>query len=225
MKDLRINNNIKKHIKNGVLFLDKNRVLIDDDVKIDSGVVIGAGVTIRGNTEIGKNSEILGDTYIENSTIEEGVSIKSSHISNSEIGENSSVGPFSHIKQNSRIGKRCRVGNYVEIKNSTLGDNSKCAHLTYIGDAEVGEFVNIGCGVVFANYDGKKKNKTVVGNNVFIGCNCNLIAPLIIEDNCYIAAGTTVTNTLPHKSFCIGRVKQEVKSIEECSFLNNLNIK
>lgn len=214
-------NVIKYHIKNGVLFLDKRSVVIDEEVSIGQGAIIGGNVILKGRTEIGKNSEITGDCYIENSKIGENVRLKSSYVSDSEVGNKTTVGPFSNIKQNSKIGEGCRIGNYVEIKNSILGNYTKCAHLVYIGDAEVGNYVNVGCGVIFANYDGKKKSHIVVGNNVFIGCNCNLVAPLKINDNCYIAAGTTVTKDLEQETFCIGRARQETKNISECDFLNS----
>ncbi len=178
---------------------------------IGKNCILDKRAKIGENVEIGNNCEIEGDCFLQNAKIGDNVKIKSSYILDSEICSNTTVGPFSHIKQGSKIGERCRVGNFVEIKNSTLGDGTKCAHLTYIGDAEVGKRVNVGCGVVFANYDGKKKHKTVVGNDVFIGCNCNLVAPLTIENNCFIAAGTTVTKDLPLNSFCIGRSRQEVK--------------
>lgn len=216
---LNMNKIIKKHIKNGVFFLDKEKVLIDDEVKIKQGTVIGSGVVIKGSSEIGENSEITGDCYIENSKIGDSVKVKSSYIIDSEVGNKTTVGPFSHIKQKSRIGENCRIGSYVEIKNSVLGDCVKSTHLAYIGDAEVGNSVNIGCGVVFANYDGKTKSHTFVGKNVFIGCNSNLVAPLNIADDCYIAAGTTVTKDLEKNNFCIGRVRQENKNINDCDFL------
>jgi bifunctional UDP-N-acetylglucosamine pyrophosphorylase/glucosamine-1-phosphate N-acetyltransferase len=202
---------ILKHKKNGVLFLDATDVAVDNEVKLGKGVVIGSGVKLFGKTEIGQNSEITGDSVLENAKIGSNVKIKSSYISDSQVGDKTSVGPFAHLRKNSVIGAGCRVGNFVEIKNSTLGNNTKCAHLAYIGDAEIGNEVNIGCGVVFANFDGKVKNRTIVGNRVFIGCNCNLVAPLKIDNDCFIAAGTTVTQDLPPDSFCIGRVRQEVK--------------
>lgn len=210
---------IKKHIKNGVLFLDRTSVYIEKDVKIGRGAVIGAHVALKGKTEIGENAEITGDCYIENSKIGDSVILKSSYVTDSEIGNKTTVGPFAQVRQKSRVGESCRIGNYVEIKNSILGHGTKCAHLAYLGDAELGNSVNVGCGVVFANYDGKKKNRTIVGNNVFIGCNCNLVAPLKIADNCFIAAGTTVTKDLEPDTFCIGRVRQESKNKSDCDFL------
>lgn len=218
-----MNKIIKKHIKNGVLFLNKDKVLIDDEVIIEKGVVIGSGVIIKGNSQIGENSEIIGDCYIENSKVGKDVKVKSSYIIDSEVSDKSTIGPFSHIKQSSKIGASCRIGSYVEIKNSTLQDHVKCAHLAYVGDAELGNNINVGCGVVFANYDGKRKNRIVVGKNVFIGCNVNLVAPLNIADDCYIAAGTTVTKDLDKSSFCIGRVRQESKNINDCDFLKFLS--
>ena len=162
-----------------------------------------------------KNSIIRGKlkgvNVIENSLVEKGAEIISSHIFESTIGENSKVGPYAHIRPKCKIGKNCRIGNFVEIKNSAIGDNTKIAHLTYVGDARIGKNCNIGCGVVFANYNGKEKNKIIVGNNVFIGSNCNLIAPLIIPDNVYICAGTTVTRDLQEYDFVIGRCRETIK--------------
>ena len=186
-KYLKQNSSISKNSK-----IDKNVKLVGECV-IEDGVVI------------------TGDCYIENSIIRSGCDIKSSYIISSEVGKNSTVGPYAHIKQNSKIGENCRIGNFVEIKNSTLGNFTKCAHLSYVGDSSIGERVNIGCGVVFANYDGKKKHRCCVGNDVFIGCNCNIIAPRTIDDNCFIAAGTTVTKDLPKNFFCIGRAVDEQK--------------
>ena len=163
--------------------------------------------TLVGNCIVEDGAVIFGECYLENAIICKNANIKSSYISDSEIGQETTVGPFANIKANSKISNNCRIGNFVEIKNSTLGSWTKAAHLVYIGDAEVGERVNIGCGVVFANYDGKNKHRCKVGNDVFIGCNCNLIAPRKIGNNCFIAAGTTLTQDLPNNSFSIGRQK------------------
>ena len=179
--------------------------------EIPKSTKIGKNVLIVGECEIGKNVKIVGDCYIENSKIGDNCEIKSSYILSSSVGQNTTVGPYAHVKQNSTIGANCRIGNFVEIKNSTLGNKTKCAHLTYVGDATIGDGVNLGCGVVFANYDGKKKHRTTVGNDVFIGCNCNIIAPIEIGNNCYIAAGTTVSKNLPENSFSIGRVKDNFR--------------
>ena len=183
----------------------ENLVQISKTAKIDNNV------KFVGKCIVEDDVEIHGDCYIENSILKSGVVVKSSYITNSTINKNTTVGPFAHIKQNSYVGENCRIGNFVEIKNSTLGNGTKCAHLSYIGDATLGERVNVGCGVVFANYDGKKKHRSTIGNDVFIGCNCNIVAPRTIEDGCFIAAGTTVTNNLPENSFCIGRQKDSYR--------------
>lgn len=160
--------------------------------------VIKAGATIKDNSII-INSQV-GASIISNSVIEDSI-----------IGDNVTIGPYAHIRLNSNIGNNCRIGNYVEIKNSLLGDSTKCAHLTYIGDANVGSNCNFGCGTVTVNYDGINKNKTVIGNNVFIGCNANLIAPIEIKDNAFIAAGSTITDNLDIDDFAIARARQVTK--------------
>ena len=172
---------------------------------------IEKSVKIVGDCLIEDDVIISGDCLIENSVVRKGAKVQSSYIISSEIGEKTTVGPFAHIKQNSIVGNNCRIGNFVEIKNSILGNGTKCAHLSYIGDAELGERVNVGCGVVFANYDGKKKHRSKVGNDVFIGCNCNIVAPRVVEDGCFIAAGTTVATDLPKNTFCIGRERETIK--------------
>jgi bifunctional UDP-N-acetylglucosamine pyrophosphorylase/glucosamine-1-phosphate N-acetyltransferase len=160
--------------------------------------VIKAGATIKDNSII-INSQV-GASIISNSVIEDSI-----------IGDNVTIGPYAHIRLNSNIGNNCRIGNYVEIKNSLLGDSTKCAHLTYIGDANVGSNCNFGCGTVTVNYDGINKNKTVIGNNVFIGCNANLIAPIEIKDNAFIAAGSNITDNLDIDDFAIARARQVTK--------------
>lgn len=184
---------IYRHLENGVIIFDDN-VQIDDTVQIEKGATIEGDAKLCGNT-----------------VIRQGAHIKSSRIEDSFIGQNTTVGPYSYIRMNSEIGNNVRIGDFVEIKKSKLNDNTKVAHLCYIGDAEVGKNTNVGCGTVFCNFDGVNKNKTYVGNNVFIGANTNLIAPVSVGDNVFIAAGTTVTNDLDDDAFCIGRVKQTVK--------------
>ena len=168
-------------------------------------------VKIIGDCKIAKDVVIYGDCYFENCEIESGCIIYSSYIKNSYIGKNCIIGPYSHIRPNCNIGENVRVGNFVELKNATIGNNTKVAHLTYIGDAKIGKNCNVGCGVVFCNYDGKTKHKTSVGDNVFIGSNVNLIAPIDVGKSSFIAAGTTVTKDVPNDSFVIARVRQENK--------------
>lgn len=129
-------------------------------------------------------------------------------IIDSKIGSDTTVGPFAYIRPESVIGNNVRIGDFVEIKKSTIGHNTKVSHLTYVGDAEVGENCNFGCGTVTVNYDGKNKNKTIIGNNSFIGCNTNLISPVKVEDNTYIAAGSTITNDVKEGELAVARAKQ-----------------
>ena len=179
-----------------------------------------AGVTLVDptNTYIAPNAIIGRDTtiykpnsYLENAKIGNGVKVLSSTISDSKIGDFTSVGPYAHIRNNCDLGEHVRVGNFVELKNTTYGDGSKTAHLSYLGDAEVGKNTNIGCGTITVNYDGKNKYKTKIGSDAFIGCNSNLIAPLEIGDGAVVAAGTTVTENAPDDTLVIARVKQENK--------------
>lgn len=222
MKNFKNRRAIKEHVKNGVLFLDYKSVVIDEDVKLGKGVLVGANVVLKGKINVGDYAEIF-DSYIEDSAIGSRTIVKSSYIIDSEIGDKTTVGPFSHIRQKTKIGQGCRIGNFVEIKESIIGDYTKCAHLAYIGNAKVGKNVNVGCGVVFANFNGKIKQQTVVGNDVFIGCNTNLVAPLTIGDGCYIAAGTTVTKNLDKDNFCIGRVRQESKLKMQYDFFEDID--
>lgn len=169
------------------------------------------------------NSIIKSYNVLKNCIID-GAEINASNITNSKIGKNASVlysylfgsnvesgakiGVFSHLREGSNIGENVRIGNFVETKKSDIKNGSKVSHLTYVGDAEIGENVNVGCGTVFCNYNGKIKQKTVVGNNVFIGSNSNLVAPLVVEDNSFIAAGSTITQKVPSKCLAIARARQ-----------------
>ena len=193
----------------GVNFVDIESVYIDDTVEIGKGSFIGPCVTLEGNTTLGDNCSIYQNTRIVDSVIGEGTQVQGSVIISSEIGSNTSIGPFAYIRPGSKIGNNCKIGDFVEVKNSTIGDGTKSAHLTYIGDADLGEDINLGCGVVFVNYDGKNKYRSTVGDGAFIGCNSNIVSPVNIEEGAYIAAATTVTKDVPKDSLAIGRSKQE----------------
>ncbi len=164
-----------------------------------------------GTCKIGDNVVIYGDCYLQDCEIENGTTVRSCYVISSKIGRNSTIGPYAHIRENSVIGDNVRVGNFVEIKKSFIGDGTKIAHLTYIGDCTVGKNCNFGCGSVICNYDGKQKHQTEIGNNVFIGSNVNLIAPIKIDDNSFIAAGSTVTKNVQKDTFVIARAKQQEK--------------
>ena len=198
----------RKHMDNGVTLINPSVTYIGADVKIGRDTIIYPGNTIEGNTEIGTGCIIYPNSRINNSIIENDVRIESSVIVDSKIGSCTTVGPFAYIRPQSVIGNNVRIGDFVEIKKSTIGNNTKVSHLTYVGDAEVGENCNFGCGTVTVNYDGKNKNKTIIGNNSFIGCNTNLISPVNVEDNTYIAAGSTITNDVKEGELAVARAKQ-----------------
>ncbi len=188
-------------------YKEKN-IVISDNAKIGKNVKISYNVCILGDSVIEDDVEIGANSVIENSYIGKGVLIISSFIKISEIGAGTTIGPFAHVRDNSKIGENCRIGNFVEIKNSIIGRGSKMAHLSYIGDAEMGVCCNIGCGVVFCNYNGKIKQKSYLGDNVFVGSNCNLIAPVVLSDNAYIAAGSTINKDVDVGELAIARARQ-----------------
>lgn len=202
----------EKHIEAGVDIFDIDNVYIEEDVRIGEGTVIGPCVRLEGSTVIGKDCKIEQNSRIVNATIGDDVSIDNSVILDSSVGSNTSVGPFAYIRPGSTIGEACKVGDFVEVKNASMGNGSKSAHLTYIGDADIGENVNLGCGVVFVNYDGKNKHRSTVGDGCFIGCNVNLVSPVDVGDGAYIAAGSTVTKDIPKDALSVGRARQ--KNIE-----------
>ena len=195
--------------------MDKKNIsegsFIDENVEIADDVRIYPNVYILGNSKIGKGTVIYPNTTIENSVIGENCEIKSSYIEESEVKDNVKIGPFAHLRPNSFVGNGCKIGNFVEIKNATLGKNTAASHLAYIGDADVGENCNIGCGAIFVNYNGKTKNRTVVEDDCFIGSNCNVIAPVYIKRGSYICAGTTITIDTNEDDFVIGRCRETVK--------------
>lgn len=198
----------KMHMDNGVTLIDPDCTYIDIDVEIGSDTIIYPGNVIQGKTVIGENCTIYSNSRIEDSIIDKKVTIQCSTILESKIGEGTTVGPFAYVRPESIIGKSARIGDFVEIKKSTIGDETKVSHLTYIGDAEVGSKCNFGCGTVVVNYDGQKKYKTVIGDNAFIGCNTNLVAPVKVNNNTYIAAGSTITDEVPEGALAIARCKQ-----------------
>ena len=201
----RINN---RHMDNGVTLINPSVTYIGADVEIGKDTIIYPGNTIEGVSKIGSGCIIYPNSRINNSVIEDNVQVESSVIIDSKIGSYTTVGPFAYIRPESIIGSHVRIGDFVEIKKSTIGHNTKVSHLTYIGDTEVGENCNFGCGTVTVNYDGKNKNKTIIGNNSFIGCNTNLISPVKVEDNTYIAAGSTITNDVKEGELAVARAKQ-----------------
>ena len=198
--------------KSGVKFVDEDSAYIDETVIIGEGTVIEPNVKITGNTVIGKNVTVGFCSDIFDCEIKDNVTIKHSVLVESEIGENSTVGPFCYVRPNCKVGKSVKLGDFVEIKNASIDDGTKISHLTYVGDADVGKKINFGCGTVVVNYDGKNKHRTIIDDGAFIGCNTNLVAPVTVGENAFIAAGSTITDDVPCENLAIARARQINKS-------------
>lgn len=201
---------IEKHMKNGVLFCDLTAD-IAEDAEIGAGTVILPGVVIGAGCKIGEMCEIGPNSQITDSEIGDGAKVNSSKISESRVGSGTTVGPFAHLRNGCDVGEKCRIGNFVELKNATLDTGSKVSHLSYIGDASLGKNVNMGCGSITVNYDGVGKYRTEIGDNAFVGCNVNLIAPVKVGDGALVAAGSTITDEVPVDALAIARARQTVK--------------
>ncbi len=198
-------------MREGVTFMDPASTYISPDVVIGSDTVIYPGTVILGKTMIGSECVIGPNSDIRNSVIEDHAVVRQSVVTDSRIGEAAQVGPFAHLRQQAVLGENTRVGNFVEIKKSTFGDGAKASHLSYIGDASIGERVNLGCGSITVNYDGKNKFETVVEDDAFVGCNVNLIAPVKVGKGAIVAAGSTITNDVPEEALAIARERQTNK--------------
>ena len=190
---------------------------MNDNIYIDKDAVVEEGAVIFPNNYIGAGSVIKSgavlrpNNIIENSVVEEGAVVTASVLEGATVGKRAQVGPFCYMRAGAKVGEGCKAGDFVEIKNASLGDGTKASHLAYVGDCDVGAGCNVGCGVIFVNYDGKQKHRSKVGDRAFIGSNSNIIAPVNIGDDAYIAAGTTITEDVPPAALVIGRSRQTVK--------------
>ena len=193
------------HEANGVILLDRDRTFIGPDARIEDGVIIEGDTHIYGDTLILKGTKITSGSYIEDSEIGNDDVIISSRIIDSKVHDRNTIGPYAHLRMHTEVFNDTRIGNFVEFKNTRFDDGSRCAHLTYLGDCTVGKDVNIGCGVVTVNYDGKHKNHTYIADHAFIGSNANLVAPITIGEYALVAAGSTVTKDVPDKDMAIAR--------------------
>ncbi|GGG98139.1 bifunctional UDP-N-acetylglucosamine diphosphorylase/glucosamine-1-phosphate N-acetyltransferase GlmU [Staphylococcus pragensis] len=200
-----------QHMRNGVTIIDPTTTFIGPDVEIGMDTIIEPGVRINGTTKIGEETVIGQYSEINNSQIGSHVDIKQSVINDSVVGDKTKVGPFAQLRPGSNLGNEVKVGNFVEVKKAELKDGAKVSHLSYIGDAEIGERTNIGCGSITVNYDGVNKFKTTVGKDAFIGCNTNLVAPITVGDGSLIAAGSTITDDIPQDSLALARARQVTK--------------
>ena len=196
----------------GVTFIDPGSCFIDENVKIGMDTVIKPFTIISGNTVIGEDCIIGPSSSIENALISNNVTVANSIIISSEIGEGTSVGPFAYIRPDNIVGKNVKIGDFVELKKSRIGNGTKVPHLSYVGDAVLGEMVNIGAGTITCNYDGKNKHQTVIGDGTHIGSNTNLVAPVNVGKNAVTGAGAVVTKDIPDNSTAVG-VPARIKNL------------
>lgn len=201
---------IEKHLANGVEFVCTDGIIIEKNVEIGMDTKILPNTILKGNTKIGKNCIIGANSLISDCVIGNNVILDNVHAFNSTIEDGAKAGPFVHLRPNTLLHSGVKIGDFVEVKNSEIGKNTCIAHLTYVGDSDVGKGVNFGCGCVTANYDGVKKYRTKIGDNAFIGCNTNLIAPVEVGDNATTAAGSTITKNVPADSLAVERGKMKV---------------
>ncbi|KAM3102944.1 bifunctional UDP-N-acetylglucosamine diphosphorylase/glucosamine-1-phosphate N-acetyltransferase GlmU [Phormidesmis sp. 146-12] len=195
----------------GVTLIDPDSITIDDTVQLHPDVVIEPQTHLRGNSIIQTRSHIGPGSLIENSHIGENTTVLFSVVRDSVVKSDSTIGPYAHLKGHAEVGSNCRIGNFVELKNTTIGDKTNVAHLSYLGDATIGTKANIGGGTITANYDGVKKHRTMIGDRSKTGVNNSLIAPLTIGEDVTIAAGSTISEDLPNDCLAIARARQVVK--------------
>ncbi len=201
-------NCINQLIKGGVLFINTDGIIVESTVTVGKGTLILPGSILRGDTEIGEGCVIGPNAVIDSCSIGNNSVINASQCYSSTIEEKVKIGPYCHIRPNSLIKSGVKIGDFVEVKNSVIGEKTSISHLTYVGDSDVGKGVNFGCGVVTVNYDGTNKNRCSIGDHAFIGCNTNLVAPVRIEDGGYTAAGSTITQDVPKDTLAIARSRQ-----------------
>lgn len=192
----------------GANVMDPNNTYIDPRVRVGAGTIILPNTILRGETVIGEDCEIGPDVMLTDCIVGDGVTINASQCEESEIHSGCTVGPYAHLRPRSVVGEDSKIGAFVQLKNCNLGKGTKMAHLTYVGDADVGEACNFGCGTVTCNYDGKNKFRTTIGDHAFIGCNTNLVAPVKVGDGAYTAAGSTITEDVPAGDLSIARARQ-----------------
>jgi len=199
------------HMDAGVTLIDPARTDIGPDVTIGEDTVIHPNCMLMGKTQIGEDCVLLPGCRFENALLGDSVRVESSLLQDCTVGSGTTIGPFANLRPGSALGERCRIGDFVEIKNSNIGDLTRISHLTYVGDSDLGKDINLGCGVVFSNYDGKNKARSTIADHAFIGGNVNLVSPVSIGESAYIAAGTTVTEDVPANALAVGRAKPYIK--------------
>ena len=195
----------------GVTLVDPHSTYIAPEVVVGPDTIIYPNTTLEGNTVVGTNNVLGPNTRLSNVTVGDNNHIHDSYAHDCEIKNDTVIGPFVHLRPDTVLSDKVKIGNFVEVKNSVVGTGTKLPHLSYIGDSDVGSKVNIGCGTITVNYDGKKKHRTTIEDGVFVGCNSNLVAPVTIGSESYVAAGSTITKDVPNRGLAFGRARQVVK--------------
>lgn len=195
----------------GVRVMDPASTFVGPAVEVGAGSTLLPGTILRGRTTIGTDCVIGPNAMIRDCTLADRVTVNASQLNESTVDCGTTVGPFAYIRPNCKVGRDVKVGDFVELKNSTLGNGTKVSHLTYVGDTDAGERINFGCGTVTVNYDGRNKYRTTIGNDAFIGCNTNLVAPVTVGESAFTAAGSTITDHVPPNALAIARDRQHIK--------------
>lgn len=200
---------LEQLMTDGVSIIDPGNTYVDTTVTVGRDTVLHPGTILEGTTTIGEDCHVGPYVRMTNVKMGDNDHLQFTYAHDCEIKNGCEIGPFVHFRPNTVIGNDVKVGNYMEVKNSNIGDGTKLPHLSYIGDSDVGQHVNIGCGTITVNYDGKIKHRTHIGNHAFVGCNSNLVAPVSVGDYAYVAAGSTITKDVPEKALGVGRVRQK----------------
>ncbi len=192
----------------GVTLIDPEQVRVDEEVQVGRDTVLEPGTILRGKTVIGCECHIGPHTELDQVTVGDGTHIHRSYAHECEVGSRAEIGPYVHLRPATKVGDGVRIGNFVEVKNTVVGDGTKLSHLSYLGDADIGSGVNVGCGTITVNYDGRNKYRTTIEDGAFVGCNSNLIAPVVIGKQAYVGAGSTISKDVPERALAVGRAKQ-----------------
>ncbi|MBQ8699230.1 MAG: bifunctional UDP-N-acetylglucosamine diphosphorylase/glucosamine-1-phosphate N-acetyltransferase GlmU, partial [Schwartzia sp.] len=196
-------------MESGVTLMDPDSTFIDADVVVGRDTVIYPFTWLEGGTSVGEGCVLGPSSRFADAKIGNGVTAHFVYAHECEIEDGATMGPFVHIRPDSHISKDVKIGNFVEVKNSNVGQGSKLPHLQYIGDCDMGAGVNMGCGTITVNYDGKQKFRTKIGDHAFVGCNSNLVAPVSVGDGAYVAAGSTITKDVPPDELAVARARQK----------------
>lgn len=202
---------VERMLSAGVRVMDADHTYVGPSVTVGQGSTLLPGTILRGKTSVGKNALLGPNTMIRDCVLGDDIQVNSSQLNESIVEDGVIIGPFAYIRPHCHLHKKAKIGDFVELKNSVVGEGTKINHLTYVGDSDVGAGVNFGCGTVTVNYDGEKKFRTTIGDHAFIGCNTNLVAPVTVGEGAYTAAGSTITEDVPPDSLAIARDRQTVK--------------